>query len=151
MIRSFLVAAIVAGMPLVGFAQEKQEKDFFDSVLGTRIKECKAHFDIEPYFILAVGADQDERINESVVRSLENFSTTGRLVIPQNQRNNPVAVRCATYAEGLMAGGLGAQIVAALGEAMGKAIGEGMGKAVEAIGKGIGEAINQGLTQGNKK
>lgn len=147
MIRSILVGAMVASMSLVGSAQEKQEKDFFDEIMAERIKECKPHFDIEPYFILAIGADHDERINESVLKSLEDFSTTGRLIVPQNKKNNPVAVSCATYAEGMMAGGTGAQLVIALGEAMS----EGLGKAIEAIGKGIGEAFNQGLTQDDKK
>ncbi len=128
-----LLAFFMATIPLSLFAQEgpkeQEEKaqDFLTAILQPKIQECKNHFDILPFFILAIGADQ-KTVNDDIEKSLASYRSTGRLIIPEDKKNDPVAVSCATYAEGMLASAIGGLLISMLGDSMVQSFGEGTDK-----------------------
>lgn len=130
-------------LPTKSFGEESQ-KGIYSSVIDARSEMCKGHFDILPYVVLAIGLKDYRHVNSEVVKSLEHFGSTGKISLTEDQSNDPVAVSCATYAEGLMAGGIGRQLFVSVkgwvkhGEGEGKAFGEAIGKVVEGIAESIG-------------
>lgn len=138
-------------LPTKSFGEESQKGDFFSSVIGARSEMCKGHFDILPYFVLAIGATEDNGVGPEVVKSLEHFGSTGKISLTEDQSNDPVAVSCATYAEGLMAGSIGRQIFVAVVEGVGKAFGEAIGKVVEGIAESIGAAVSKSIQSIDKE
>lgn len=143
--KTILIGLLALALPSIGFGEEEKENDFFDSVIGTRIEECKGHFDIVPYFNIAIGADQDKESMPEVAKSLENFGETGKISLTEAQAKDPIAVSCATYAEGVLAGGIGSQLVSGLSQALGNAIAEGVSTVFEEVVNGIGEAVSQSV------
>ena len=62
--------------PLLSSAEEK---GFLDALLGKRVVECKSHFDIEPYLLIAVGADQNESVDANFAASVKTLIETWHL------------------------------------------------------------------------
>lgn len=141
--KSLLIIILFFIAPLSSFAEE--EKDFFETTVMSHLEECKDHFDIEPYFKLAIGADFDESVADEVLISIETFMHTGRLPIPEDQKDSSLVVRCATFAEGMMVGGFGREIVSTVSRVLGEAIGEAFGRALESLGQGFEQGFEPQL------
>lgn len=134
--RIYSIFAITFLMPAAAFAQEESHTDLFESIIGTRVRECREHFDLEPYILIAVGAQPDDRITEETIQAISEFADTGRLRLPKDKEADPIAQSCATYAEGLLAGGLAHQFVSAVGEALAEMLADAVQKALDAVTKG---------------
>ena len=131
-----------APMALAQPAQKAaDETDFFEDVVAKRILACKPHFDIEPYFVAAMGSDEDERITPAVRAAAADFGTTGRLKLTPEQQKNPRARECAVFAEGLITGSISYQFGKMMTEVMGKALGEAMGEMIKKSFEGLGESL----------
>ena len=120
--KVILIGFLSLALPTISFSEEKQGKDF--SFVDIKIKDCRGHFDIMPYLMLAIGVDQDDRITPETVKSLENFEETGRIALTDAQSKDPIAVICAIYAEGLLVGGIGSRLVRIFAEGLSKALDE---------------------------
>lgn len=102
--RAFVLCLLV-GLSSSVFAKDK-EVDFFQGILGPKLEACKKHFDISDYLIEAIGADQEMPIDVKFIESLQRFRVTGELTLSKEQTKNAVAVKCASFAEGMLAHGL---------------------------------------------
>lgn len=110
-----------------------QENDFFELGFGARAAECKNHFDIEPYLAIAVGGEIEGGFSEEVIESLVNFSDTGRLTLPTDLQNDPIAVHCAVYAEGILVGATAVQMIQVITEMLSQGLAEGLERLLEEL------------------
>jgi hypothetical protein len=131
-------AALSSGsLALAANQQSGQEQSVLDVLLGQRMAECKAHFDIEPFVAIAVGGDlsgnpkydqMSQSQSAALANQVETYFRTGRIPLTPQQKLSPQAVGCAIFAEGAMAGGTGRSIVSAIAQAIGEAIGSAFKK-----------------------
>lgn len=134
--KRVLLLAIMLALPGLSLAEE--DKSFFATTVEPKIAECKDHYDIELYFKIAVGADIDNGITDETINSLETFFNTGKLAVPETKKSDAVAMQCAQFAEGMLVGGLGNEIVSVMVNGIALAIGDAFGQALESIGEGFG-------------
>ena len=114
----------------MGLAQPAASEDFFN-IAFTKISECKEAFDIEPYFLIAIGTSLDSETDPRIFESLDQYFQSGHLPLTEAQQGNPEAKLCATYAEGLLMGSLGFRLTDAIKDALSEIINSAIGEALD--------------------
>lgn len=135
MIKKVLTGLVSLSLTSTVAAIELPTEDSFKIFLKSKIVECKNHFDIEAYFLAAIGVKVDERITEEVLENLENFKETGQLSISKSDAKDNIAVECANFTEGILMGSIGRQLMFDATKA------EGANSAVN----GMSEALNKAM------
>jgi|GEM_PF-5305573 len=128
----------------------KANETNIDDVLKKRLDSCKSHFDIKPYLEIALSNNEELEITYEIAKTLESYGETGELKLTSVQQKDPIAIKCAAYAEGFMTSSAYLQLVMALAKATADAVGNDVGnkavenveKVVEGVKKGVKETLN---------
>ena len=114
-----------------------EELEFFD-ILEKRVEQCLPHFNLQPFVMLAMTTGEElEGLDLETAQLIEQYYKTGTLPLTEVQSKNPQTVKCAIYAEGLLAGALSRQFGMGFLGAVSEELAEQLGDAALEAGKSV--------------